>query len=96
MGWRACIQILNGADLLSRPYLETITKVFEQQRYKRMKRMHSLPERIVRIHQPHVSPIIRGKEKAKVEFGSKINVSLVDGYAFLDPLSWVPYNEGAI
>jgi IS5 family transposase len=41
-----------------------------------------------------VRPIVRGKEKAKVEFGSKINVSLVDGYAFLDYLSWEPYNEG--
>ena len=46
------------------------------------------------IHQPHVRPIVRGTEKSKVEFGSKINVSLVDGYAFLDHLSWDAYNEG--
>ena len=47
------------------------------------------------IHQPHVRPIVRGKEKAKVEFGSKINVSLVDGYSFLDHLSWEAFNEGS-
>ena len=29
-----------------------------------------------------------------MEFGSKINVSLVDGYAFLDHLSWEAYNAG--
>jgi IS5 family transposase len=49
---------------------------------------HSVPERIVSIHQPHVRPIVSGKEKAKVEFGSKINVNIVDGYAFLDHLAW--------
>jgi hypothetical protein len=67
-------------------YVETITKVFEQQTYMRTNKTHSVPERIVSIHQPHVRPIVRGKEKAKVEFGSKINVSLVDGYSFLDHL----------
>jgi hypothetical protein len=37
---------------------------------------------------------VRGKEKSKVEFGSKINVSLVEGYVFLDHPSWDAYNEG--
>jgi IS5 family transposase len=37
---------------------------------------------------------VTGKEKAKVEFGSKIKVSLVDGYLFLEHLSWEPYDEG--
>jgi len=49
----------------------------------------------VSIHQPHVRPIVRGKAKAKVEFGAKIHVSLVDGYAFLDELSWDAFNEGS-
>jgi len=77
-----------------RTYVETIRKVFEQQKYMRKNKTHTVAERIVSIHQPHVRPIVRGKEKAKVEFGSKINVSLVDGYAFLDHLSWDAYNEG--
>ena len=31
---------------------------------------------------------------AKVEFGSKLQVSLVDGYMFIDRLSWDAFNEG--
>ena len=58
-------------------------------------RKHTAPHRIVSIHQPHVRPIVRGKANAKVEFGSKIHISLVDGYAFLDELSWDAYNEGS-
>ena len=77
-----------------RRYVETIRKVFIQQTYMRRNKTHSVRERIVSIHQPYVRPIVRGKEKTKVEFGSKINVSLVDGFAFLDHLSWEAYNEG--
>ncbi|MBK8806911.1 MAG: hypothetical protein IPO21_09790 [Bacteroidales bacterium] len=55
---------------------------------------HSIEHRIVSIHQPHVRPIVRGKSKAKVEFGAKINVSLIDGISFLDELSWEAFNEG--
>ena len=75
-------------------YVENIRKVYEQQDFMRRNKTHSVPERIVSIHQPHVRPIVRGKENSNVEFGSKINVSLVDGNAFLDHLSWEAYNEG--
>ena len=78
-----------------RTYVETIRKVYEQQDFMRRNKTHSVPERIVSIHQPHVRPIVRGKEKSSVEFGSKINVSLVDGYSFLDHLSWEAFNEGS-
>jgi hypothetical protein len=44
-------------------------------------RSHQVDDRIVSIHQPHVRPIIRGKAKAKVEFGAKLAKSLVNGYA---------------
>ena len=54
----------------------------------------SVDNRIVSIHQPHVRPIVRGKANAKVEFGAKINVALVDGFSFLDDISWDAYNEG--
>lgn len=55
----------------------------------------SVEHRIVSIHQPHVRPIVRGKEHRPVEFGAKINVSLVNGIAFLDDLSWEAFNEGS-
>jgi IS5 family transposase len=77
-----------------RTYVETLRKVLVQQTYMRSNKTHSVADRIMSIHQPQVRPIVRGKEKSKVEFGSKINVSLVEGYVFLDHLSWEAYNEG--
>ena len=56
---------------------------------------HSVEDRIVSIHQPHVRPIVRGKTNANVEFGAKIQVSLMNGFAFLEDLSWDAFNEGA-
>lgn len=55
---------------------------------------HRCDDRIVSIHQPHVRPIVRGKEGCKTEFGSKIRVSLVDGIAMVDHLGWDAFNEG--
>jgi transposase, IS5 family len=77
-------------------YLLVIQEVYRQQNYMHKNRVHSVDHRIVSIHQPHVRPIVRGKSNAKTEFGSKINVSLMNGYAFLDELSWEAYNEGQI
>lgn len=54
-----------------------------------------MADRIVSIHQPHVRPIVRGKARAKTEFGAKIHLSLVDGFSFLDILSRDAFNEGS-
>lgn len=75
-------------------YLLVIQHVYRQQRYMHKNRTHSIEHRIVSIHQPHVRPIVRGKANAHTEFGAKINVSLMNGYAFLDELSWEAFNEG--
>ena len=53
-----------------------------------------MDHRIVSIHQPHVRPIVRVKTNAYVEFGAKINVSLMNGFAFLDDFSLEALNEG--
>ena len=37
--------------------------------------------------------IVRGKAKAKVEFGAKIGTSICEGYTFIDHHSWEAYNE---
>lgn len=55
---------------------------------------HQVDDRIVSISQPHVRPIVRGKARAKTEFGAEIHLSLVDGYSFLDTVSWNAFNEG--
>lgn len=56
---------------------------------------HQVEHRIVSIDQPHVRPIVRGKARAKTEFGAKIHLSLVDGFSFLDTISWDAFNEGS-
>lgn len=56
---------------------------------------HTCANRIVSIFQPHIRPIVRGKAKAKTEFGAKIGASLYEGYTFIDHHSWDAYNEGS-
>jgi len=55
---------------------------------------HRTDHRIVSISQPNVRPIVRGKAKANVEFGSKVAISVVNGYALVEKLDWDSYNEG--
>jgi len=71
-----------------------IQTLYGQQREMHTKRIHSIDDRIVSIHQPHVRPIVRGKANAKVEFGAKIDVSITNGFVFLEEYSWDAYNEG--
>lgn len=72
-----------------------INTLYDQQKQMYQTKTHRIDDRIVSIKQPHVRPMVRGKDQAKVEFGAKINVSLVDGISFIDELSWDPFNEGS-
>jgi hypothetical protein len=72
-----------------------IQTVYAQQLTMFEKRIHQMDDRIVSIHQPHVRPIVRGKARSKTEFGAKIHLSLIDGYSFLDTISWDAFNEGS-
>ena len=71
-----------------------IQTLYQQQQTMFINGVHSIPDRIVSIAQPHVRPMVRGKKAHNVEFGSKINVSLVNGYTFIEKLSWDAFNEG--
>jgi IS5 family transposase len=82
-------------DHREQKYLMVIHLLYQQQKKMFDAREHSVDDRIVSIHQPHVRPIVRGKTNAKVEFGAKVHLSLVDGYAFLDEVSWDAFNEGS-
>lgn len=73
--------------------LMVIHTLFDQQLHMYRNRVHRVADRIVSISQPHVRPIVRGKASAPVEFGAKISVSCVDGYVYLDRLSWDAYHE---
>ena len=74
-------------------YLWIIRTVYSQQREMYEQKKHRIDDRIVSIHQPHVRPIVRGKEKSKTEFGAKLGVSLDHGFARLDKINWDAYNE---
>ena len=76
------------ADLLN-----TITTLYEQQLYMYENRVHTVPDRIVSISQPWVRSIVRGKAHANTEFGAKLHISMVDGYAKIEHLSFDAYNE---
>ncbi|MBP8960315.1 MAG: transposase [Bacteroidales bacterium] len=71
-----------------------IQHIYEQQSKMYNEHTHSIENRIVNIYQPYVRPIVRGKDKAQVEFGAKLGVSIQDGYARINTLSWEAYNEG--
>lgn len=58
---------------------DTIQKIYEQQQYMYDNRVNSVPNRIVSFHQPWVRPIVRGKAKASVEFGAKLDMSVDNG-----------------
>jgi len=76
--------------------LSDAEKIYRQQLEMFKKKTHSIENRIISFHKPHIRPIVRGKAGKDVEFGPKATVSLVDGYLFLDKFSTDAYNEGAV
>ena len=70
-----------------------IAELYRQQKKMYDQRSHKVADRTQGISQSNVRPIVRGKANADVEFGAKISVSMVDGYAFLEKLSWDVFNE---
>lgn len=67
----------------------------DQQRMMYTQKTHICSNRIVSISQPHVRPIVRGKAGKKVEFGSKLGIVHLQGFAKAETLSWDAYNESA-
>ncbi|MGB0432370.1 MAG: transposase, partial [Bacteroidia bacterium] len=70
-----------------------IQELYRQQYEMHKENKRSIEHRIVSIHQPHVRPILRGKDKARTEFGAKVNASTIDGFTFIDQIQWENYNE---
>lgn len=67
--------------------------MYHQQEEMYKSKTHTCADCILSIFQPHVHAIVRGKGKAKTEFGAKIGASIVEGYTFIDHHSWDAYNE---
>lgn len=73
-----------------------IQHVYDQQWTMFQSNSHRCDDRIVSLSQPHVRPIIRGKQDKPVEFGAKLSVSLTEeGVARVDHLRWNAFHEGA-
>lgn len=53
----------------------------------------SVPDRIISVSRPFVRPIVRGKASKPVEFGAKLDISVVDGWTRLECCSFDAYNE---
>jgi len=86
-----------GIDSLSEAQIEkliTIHRLYAQQQEMYATKTHRVDNRIVSISQPHVRPIVRGKAGHETEFGAKLSISMVDGHATIERLSWENYNEG--
>jgi len=74
--------------------LVVCNEIYRQQQEMYHTRTHRIEDRIVSIHMPFVRPIVRGKAKAPVEFGAKLAISVVNGYSFMEHLSFDAFNEG--
>ena len=77
-----------------RENLQTIRILYKQQETMYRTKTHKVENRIVSISQPHLRPIVRGKAGADVEFGCKVLTSLVNGYSFVERMSFDSFNEG--
>jgi hypothetical protein len=86
---------LYNVDSKALARIGVLKSVLEQQRKMFKSGVHRVEDRIVSVSQPHVRPIVRGKAGREVEFGAKITVSLANGFAVLERLSWNAYNEAA-
>lgn len=72
---------------------DVMTEVYKQQKLMYVEKLHKAENRIVSVHQPWVRPIVRGKLTANTEFGAKLALSLENGYARIEKLSWESFNE---
>jgi len=70
-----------------------LTEVHRQQRQMYQNQQNKIAHRIVSVSQPWIRPIKRGKQTAQTEFGAKLALSLENGYARIEKLSWDAFNE---
>jgi hypothetical protein len=71
-----------------------IQELYRQQKEMYDAKTNRISDRIVSIFQAHVRPIVRGKEKAKTEFGAQVSVSIMNGFKRVHSIKWDAYNEG--
>lgn len=72
---------------------KTIRTVYEQQSYLAQNHTTSVKNRVVSLSQPHIRPIVRGKENKPVEFGIKAHIMQVGGINIVEHHSFDAFNE---
>ncbi len=85
-----CLQELPGRK---QKLLQVIRTLYSQQESMYQTGTHKVSNRIVSISQDWVRPIVRGKQTADVEFGAKVEMSVVEGFLRIEDLRWDAYNE---
>lgn len=88
---------ISPLDLLSKKQYQNLLvahEIYRQQSEMFRNKKHKVEERIVSLHMPYVRPIVRGKTNAPAEFGAKLAISIVNGYAYMEYLSFDNFNEG--
>ena len=85
-----CLQKLPGRK---QELLQVIRTLYFQQESMYRTGIHKVANRIVSLSQDWVRPIVRGKQTADVEFGAKVEMSVVDGFLRIEDLRWDAYNE---
>lgn len=86
--------LLRCLDKKQYKYLLVIKDLYRQQLEMFQEKKHTIPNRIVSTHQPHIRPMVRGKQGKNVEFGAKLNASLQNGYTRIDQLDFEAFNKG--
>jgi len=67
--------------------------LYAQQQEMYDNKTHRIDDRIVSLWQSWTRPIVRGKAKAPVEFGAKLEISVVNGFSTIEKISWDNFNE---
>lgn len=98
---RAIDQLIGNPDALPLSRLSRrlyknllVCREFHRQQLKMFEeRVNRVDDRIVSLSQPHVRPIKRSKAGKDYEFGAKLSISVVEGFSFVERLSWNSFNE---
>jgi len=93
---KAFISATEAQYVAARALQEVLRTLHTQQEEMLNEKKHSVKDRIVSIAQPWVRPIVRGKLRAKIEFGIKLSASVVNGYVRFEDEAFDPYNENTM
>ncbi|BDD02431.1 DDE transposase (plasmid) [Persicobacter psychrovividus] len=69
-------------------------RILKEQKHFLTNPPSSIPDRIVSFAQPHIRPIVRGKENKPVEYGLKVHMVSVSGISYIEHMDFCAFHEG--